>query len=102
MQLTVSFELYIDIGMRYIPNMKTYLYHRNQNRNKAENKSVLCIRGIYICLIILDYGALSVFVMNRTCLRKAIPAYCFNIFRSIFGLLLCLLDRKLILASKPI
>ena len=31
-----------------------------------------------------------------------IPVYCFNIFRSAFGLLFCLLDRKLILGSTPI
>ena len=36
------------------------------------------------------------------CLRIAMPAYCFNIFRSIFGLLFCFLDRKLILGSKRI
>ena len=35
MQFTVSFELYIDIGTRYIPHMKTYLSHWNQNRNIA-------------------------------------------------------------------
>ena len=31
-----------------------------------------------------------------------IPANCFQIFKSIFGLLFCLLDRKLILGSKHI
>ena len=41
MQFTVSFELYIDIGTRYIPKMETYLYHWNQNRNNAENKWTL-------------------------------------------------------------
>ena len=39
MQFTVSFELYINIGNRYIPNMKTTsVYNWNQNRNKVENK----------------------------------------------------------------
>ena len=39
MQLTVSFELYIDIGPRYVPNLKMCsVYHWNHNRNKAENK----------------------------------------------------------------
>ena len=41
MQFTMSFELYIDIGMRYILNMETYLNHWNQNRKKAENKCSL-------------------------------------------------------------
>ena len=36
-------------------------------------------------------------VKDRTCLRMAIPAYCFSIFGSIFGALFCLLIKKLIL-----
>ena len=36
---------------------------------------------------------------DRACLRIAIPAYCFNSFGSIFGVLFYLLDRKLILRS---
>ena len=38
MQFIVSFELYIDIGTRYIPSVKTYFYHWNQNTNKTDNK----------------------------------------------------------------
>ena len=49
-----------------------------------------------------DYRALFVCVKDRTLLRVTILANCFNILRSIFGLLFCLLDRKLILGSEPI
>ena len=36
-------------------------------------------------------------VKDRTCLRMAIPAYCFSMFGSIFGALFCLFTKKLIL-----
>ena len=45
---------------------------------------------------------LYVCVKDRTCLRIAVPAYYFNIFGSIFGVLFCLLLKKLILGSKTI
>ena len=52
MQIIVSFELYIDIGTRYIPNVTTCsVYHWNQNRNKADDKLVQC-RGIYLFMFI--------------------------------------------------
>ena len=57
---------------------------------------------IFLRLFIFDYRALFVCVTDRTYLRIAIPTYCCNIFRSTFGLLFYLLDRKLILGSKPI
>ena len=41
-------------------------------------------------------------VKDRTCLRMAIPAYCFSIFGSIFGALFCLLIKKLILECDTI
>ena len=44
---------------------------------------------------------LFVCVKGRVCLKVAIPVY-FNIFRSIFGVLFCLLIKKLILGSKII
>ena len=85
-------EFYIDLAAIYIPNMETYLYHWNQNRNQAENKgSSLENKGssvevfIYLRLFMFDYRALLVCVTDKTCLRIAIPPYCFNIFRSIFG-----------------
>ena len=49
---------------------------------------------IYLRLFIFDYRTMFVCVTDRTCLRIAIPAYCFNIFISTFVLLFCLLDRK--------
>ena len=95
-------NLYIDIGTRYVPNIKTCsLYHWNQNRNKAKNKcSLLQYKYLFICLF--DYKALFVCVKDRTCLRMAIPAYCFSIFGSIFGVLFCLLIKKFILGSDTI
>ena len=62
--------------------------------------TVCCSRGIYLCLF--DYNDLFVCVKNRTCLRMAIPAYCFNIFGSSFGVLFYLLIKKLILECKSI
>ena len=35
-------------------------------------------------------------VKDRTCLRMAIPAYCFSIFGSIFGALFCLLIKLIL------
>ena len=94
-------NLYVDIGTWYIPNMKNCsVYHWNQRRNKAENKcSSLQYRYLFICLF--DYKALFVCVKSRTCpMPRTIPAYFFNIFGSIYGLLFCLLTRKLILGCK--
>ena len=45
---------------------------------------------------------LFVCVNDRVCLKVAILAYCFNIYGSIFGVLFCLLIKKLILGSKTI
>ena len=54
---------------------------------------------IYLYLFIFDYRShFFIRIIDRACLRIAIP----DIFRSFFGLLFCLLDRKLILRSKPI
>ena len=95
-------DLYIDVRTRYIPNMKTCSVHQwNQNRNKAENEcSSLQYRYLFICLF--DYKALLLWVKDRPCLRMAIPAYCFSIFGTIFGVLLCLLIKKLILVCDTI
>ena len=48
---------------------------------------------IYLRLFMFDYGALFVCVTDRTYLRIAIPPYCFNIFRLLFGFLFCLHDK---------
>ena len=77
-----------------------YIYHWNQNRNKAENKcsSLHFSRGIYLSVyfrFIFDHKALFVSLKDRTCLRIAIPAYCLNIFGSIFGVLFSFLIKKL-------
>ena len=59
---------------------------------------------VFICLHVYLFTCLFtclfVCVENRTCLRIAISAYCLNIFGSVFGVLFCLLDKKLILRSK--
>ena len=55
-----------------------------------------------ITVFIFNYKALFVFVKDSACLKTAIPAYCFNIFGSIFGFLFLLLNKKLILAGKTI
>ena len=90
-------DIDIDIGTRYIPNMKTCsVYHWNQSKKRQRINAVYCSRGIYLCFFIFDYKALFVCVKDRTCLRIAISAYCFNIFGSIFGVLFCLLIKKLL------
>ena len=88
------------IGTRYyIRNTKTCsVYHWN-HRNKTENKcSSLQQRQLFICLF--HFKNLFVCVKYSTCLRMAIPVYCFNIFGSIFGVLFCVLIKKLILDIK--
>ena len=58
---------------------------------------------IYLFTVfIFNSKPLFVFVKDRVCLKVAIPAYCFNIFGAIFGVLFCLLIKKLILGSKTI
>ena len=57
---------------------------------------------IYLSACLFLIIELLVFVKQRTYLRIAILAYCFNIFGSAFGVLFCLLTRKLMLRSKTI
>ena len=59
-------------------------------------------RGIYLSFYLYLITKPFVCVKDRICLRIAIPAYCFNIFRSIFGVLFSLLIKKLILGCKTI
>ena len=57
---------------------------------------------IYLFTVfIFNSKALFVCVKDRVCLKVAIPAYFFNSFGSIFGVLFCLRFKKLILGSKP-
>ena len=58
---------------------------------------------IYLFTVfIFNYKAVFVGVKDRLFLKVAIPAYYFNIFGSIFGVLFCLPFKKLILRSKTI
>ena len=58
---------------------------------------------IYLFTVfIFNSEALLVCVKDRVCLKVEIPANCFTIFGSIFGVLFCLLIKKLILGSKTI
>ena len=58
---------------------------------------------IYLFTVfIFNYRPLFVCVKDRACLKLAITAYCFTTFGSIFGVLFCLLIKKLILGSKTI
>ena len=61
-------NLYLDIGTRYVPNMKTCSeHHWNQNRNKIENKfSSLQYRYLFI----FDYKALFVCLFKRLDMSK--------------------------------
>ena len=104
MQFTVSWIYIIDIGTRHIPNMKTCSVYWYQNRKSQRINAVDRSRGIYISVysIIFNSKAQFVCVKDRVCLKVAIPAYCFTIFGSMFGVLFCLLIKKLILGSKTI
>ena len=55
-----------------------------------------------LTVFIFNSKALFVCVKDRVCIKVVIPAYCFNIFGSIFGDLFCLVIKKLILGSKTI
>ena len=68
---------------------------RTKTRQKIN--AVHCSRGIYLSIYLFDYKAWFVCLKDRTCLWMAIPAYCFSIFGSIFGVLFCLLIKKLII-----
>ena len=57
---------------------------------------------LFTVFTFINYKALFACVKDRACLKIEIPAYCFNIFGSIFGVLFCLLIKKLILGSKTI
>ena len=60
----------------------------------------LIAKEVFICLF--DCKAFFVCAKDRTCLRMAIPAYCFSIFGSIFSALFCLLIIKLIIECDTI
>ena len=53
------------------------------------------VLSVYLFLII----ELFAFVKERSYLRIAMPVICYNIFGSIFGVLLFLLTRKLMLSK---
>ena len=56
----------------------------------------------FIAVFIFNYKALFVCVKDRAFLKIAIPSYGFNNFESTFGVLSCLLIKKIILGSKTI
>ena len=97
-------NLYIDIETKYIPNMKNCLvYGWNQKKTRQRINSVHWSKGIYLCVYLyLIIKICFLRAKDRACLRIAIPAYCFNISGSIFGVLFCLLIKKLILGCKTI
>ena len=68
---------------------------RTKTRQRI-NAVILKERYLFIFLFIFDFKALFFCVKDRTCLTIAMPAYCFNIFGSIFSILFCLLIKKLI------
>ena len=98
MQFTVSFELNIDIGIKYIPNIKTSSeYHWNHNRKQDRINEDYCNTGIYLP-VYLHLIKEFVCVKDSTCQRVATSSIC----RSIFGVLFDLSDRMLTLESKTI
>ena len=63
---------------------------QKQDRINAIHRSKDIYLSVYLYFII----KLLVCVKDSVCLRIAIPAYCINIFGSIFGILFCLLIGK--------
>ena len=104
MQFAVSFEFMCRYCNQVHRNVKICsIYQWNQNKTKAENKCSSWQWGyLYISLSIFDYKALFLCVKYRTCLRIAMPGYCFNIFGSSFGFLFCLLIKMCVLGSRSI
>ena len=83
MQFTVSFELNIDIGIKYIPNIKTSSeYHWNHNRKQDRINEDYYNTGIYLP-VYLHLIKEFVCVKDSTCQRVATSSIC----RSIFGVL---------------
>ena len=74
-------------------------------QKQAREKMQLIEVEVFIYLFTVfsfNSKALLVCVKDRVYLKVAIPAYCCNIFGSIFGVLYCLLIKKLILGNKTI
>ena len=68
MQFTVSLELYIDIGTRYIPdkNLFSISLESEQKQGREYMQFMAEEVFIYLCLFIFDYRALVVCVKDRT------------------------------------
>ena len=79
--------------------VKYIIGNRTETRQKIN--AVPCSRGIYLS-VYLTLKVLFVCVKDRTYLRMEIPAYCFSISWSIFGILFCLHIKKSILGCDTI
>ena len=74
-----------------------------QKQAREEMQFIVVEVFIYLFTVFtFNHKVLFICVKDRASLKIAIPAYCFNIFGSIFGVLFCLLLQKLILGSKTI
>ena len=67
-----------------------------QAREKMQFMAVEVFADLFT-VFIFNYKAPFVCVKGKACRKIAIPAYCFNIFGSMFGDLFCLHIKKLIL-----
>ena len=100
MTFTVSFEFVIYMWIMEPSKYQTWKLDQCITGIRRETRqriiTVQCNRGIYLCLFIFYYKALHAWVKERTCLRIAIPAYCF-----VVGALFCVF-KNLIIWSKTI
>ena len=95
MQFTI-FWIYIYLAQYIIGITK----EASQRINAVHSNRGISL-SVYLYLII-KFSSVFFYLKDRTCLRIAIPIYCFNIFGSIFCVLFCLLIKKLILGCKTI
>ena len=100
MKFTVSFEFIYRYWNQVHTKHEKLFSISLESKEKQGRRQIQFI--VFICLFIFDYKSLFACVKNKTYLRIAVPASSSNIFGSIFGVLLCLHIKKLILGSKTI
>ena len=74
----------------------------SEQKQARKEMQFIAVKVFTYLFTIFNYKVLLIWVKDRACLKIAIPAYCFNIFGSIFGVLFCLLIKKLILECKTV
>ena len=74
----------------------------SEQKQARKEMQLIAVKVFNYLSTTFNYNALFICAKDRAFLKIAIPAYCFNIFGSIFGVSFCLLIKKLILGCKTI